>query len=202
MPRCSRFVRTAALFGALITLPAFAEDGPTTLDDRLAKGEVVVEFLKVENSPQNAMLATVVLPLPPGRVFALVDDCAGYSAWMPRVASASEVSRTGERSVCKWLVHLPFPFPDVSTEVAATSRRAAEVWTREFKQTHGDFQRNEGRWTLTAFRGDPQRTRLEYRLHVTMETLVPEAFVKAGQEDGVRELVKNLRERLEGKSAR
>jgi ribosome-associated toxin RatA of RatAB toxin-antitoxin module len=187
-----------ALLGALLPFPSLADDGTTAaLDDRLAKGEVVLEFQSVAGSAQQALHAALVLNAEPERVFAVVDDCANYAHWMPRITSASEVTREGERSICKWVVHLPFPMTDRSTEVAVTSRRAPGLWTRAFKQTRGDFQRNEGLWTLTAFRGDPKRTRLEYRLNVGIDLILPDVFVKSLQRDGMMDMVKSLRQQVE-----
>lgn len=200
MPRALARVGTA--LGVLVSLSASADDAPATLDDRLAKGEIVMEFLKVEGVTLPELHTQLVFDAPPEQVFAIIDDCAHYATIMPRVSTSAEVSRTGENSVCTWVVDLPFPMKDVSTEVAATSRRSPGQWTREFKQTSGGFKRNEGHWTLTPFRGDPARTRIDYRLLVSMDTSMPDAFVRPAQRDGVSGLMENIRKKLAERGSR
>lgn len=183
-----------SVFAGLVALAVLADD---TLDARLDKGEVVVDFETVAGVPQPAIRTVAVLEASPERVFALVDNCAGYAGLLPRVASSTESARDGGTSLCAWTVDLPFPLKDLSTHVAVTSERAPQVFTREFKQTRGDFLRNEGTWRLTPFRGEPNRTRLEYRLLVAIDTIVPSGFVRSGQMGGMNDLVANLRARLE-----
>jgi ribosome-associated toxin RatA of RatAB toxin-antitoxin module len=199
-PRRIRLERTAAWIGVLLTFSASSatpdKDAAALLDDRLARGETVLEFQKVDGYPQSAVLLSVMLEAPPEQVFALVDGCNGYAGLMPRTLSSVEVSRVGDSSVCRWVVDVPFPMKNLSTEVAATSRHTPGLWTREFKQTRGDFRRNEGLWTLTPFRGDPRRTRLEYRLFVAVDAIFPDAFVKLGQRGGMTDMVQSLRARL------
>jgi ribosome-associated toxin RatA of RatAB toxin-antitoxin module len=183
---------------ALCLSLAAAADEPAgeELDARIGQGEVVVEASRVEGYGQPALRTFAVIDAPPEAVFALVDDCAGYVGVMPRVATSAETAREGDTSTCSWVVDMPFPMGDLSTEVAVTRTLTPGRWRREFKQTRGDFLRNEGQWTLTPFRGDGARTRVDYRLFVAMDTVLPDAFVKRGQHGAMKDLLANLRARL------
>ena len=180
----------------LVGFATAAGETPASLEGRLAKGERVVELEPVDGSSVSAVRAWAVFDAPPEQVFAIIDDCAHYAAWMPRVVSSKEPSRQGEQSVCSWVVGMPFPMKNAGTEVAVISRRAPERLTRDFKQTKGEFKRNEGSWVLTPFRGDPSRTRVDYRLFVEIDTVFPDAFVRAGQRGGVSDMLQRLGEKL------
>lgn len=183
--------------GLCLSLRAAADDAaPEGIDERIGHGEVVVEASPVEGYGQPSLRVFAVVDAPPEAVFAFVDDCSGYVGVMPRVATSAETSRDGDASTCAWVVDMPFPMGDLATEVAVTRTVSAGRWLREFKQTKGDFLRNEGQWALTPFRGDPARTRIDYRLFVAMDTVLPDTFVKRGQHGAMKDLLKNMRARL------
>ena len=71
----------------------------------------------------------------------------------------------------------PSPFPVDPTALGArVARRRTQLgWKQIELSRRGDFLRNEGGWTLTPFRGDASRTRVEYRLFVAIDTALPTA---------------------------
>ena len=171
-------------------------DAPATVEDRLAAGEVIVTPHRVEGFAIPALTVDAVLDAPPERVWALVDDCYGYRNTMPRVAESVETERVGTRSICKWKVVMPFPFSDITTVVEAKSVATPARWQRDFHQISGDFVRNEGYWRLERFGADGKRTRVSYRLHAVMSSMVPDGFVKRGQVKAMHEMIGNLRAAL------
>ena len=175
-------------------------DEPTapqlTVEDRLAAGEVIVTARRVEGFAIPALSVEAVLDVPPERVWALVDDCHGYRKTMPRVADSVETERSGARSICKWRVSMPFPFSDIGTVVEATSVASGNRWDRQFHQVSGDFIRNEGAWHLERFGDDGKRTRVGYRLHAVVSSVVPDGFMKRGQVKAMHEMIGMMRTAL------
>ena len=173
-----------------------ADSAQPSQESRVAAGEVIVTTKRVEGYSIPQVGVDCVIDVPPERVWALVDDCNGYRNTMPRVADSAELERTGTRSLCKWTVAMPFPFANVSTLVEARSVVSAGGWKRDFKQLSGDFVRNEGYWHLTPFGSDGKRTRIDYRLHVVMSTLVPDSLIKRGQISAMHDMIRKMRAAL------
>lgn len=188
--------RTVGLASLATVAVAAAEPRANELDERLARGEVSVVQLAMEGFAIPALQTDFVLDAPPEAAFALIDDCAGYPKVMPHVEVAAETRREGDHSTCTWTVDMPFPLQDLSTEVGVNRTRTGTTWTREFKQTSGQFTRNEGRWTVTRFHDDPNRARVSYWLFVVMDSPLPDVFVKTGQKGAMGDMVKNLRRSL------
>jgi ribosome-associated toxin RatA of RatAB toxin-antitoxin module len=172
------------------------DEAPASLEDRLAAGEVVVTPHRVEGYSIPALSVECVIDVPAEKVWALVDDCYGYRKTMPRVAESVETERAGANSICKWRVSMPFPFSDINTVVAAKSVASPTRWQRDFHQVSGDFVRNEGYWRLERFGPDGKRTRVNYRLHAVMASVVPDGFVKRGQVKAMHEMIGIMRAAL------
>lgn len=195
--RASGLQRCALSIVAVGTLAfAGAVLADESLEERLASGEIVVTTHKVEGFSIPSLETDAVVEVSPEKFFALVDDCDGYQRVMPRVATSSEVERKGNRSICKWTVDMPFPLANLSTVVEVNRTVTAGKWRREFKQTSGDFVRNEGVWTLTQFGDNPNRTRIDYRLHVVFDSSLPDTFIRSGQKSAMPTMIKRLRSHL------
>lgn len=190
-------VMSLLLLGAVAMAHADEPESPQpSVEDRLAAGEVIVTPRRVAGFSIPALHVDAVLDVPPEKVWALVDDCAGYRRTMPRVADSVETERVGTRSICKWRVDMPFPFSDIGTVVEAKSVASSSGWQRDFHQITGDFVRNEGYWHLERFGADGKRTRVGYRLHAVMDSAVPDGFLKRGQMKAMHEMIGMMRSAL------
>lgn len=197
-PRYQASLRAAVAAAALVwVLPAASaaegEAPAADLDARLARGEVIVTPRRVEGFAVAALTVDTVIDAPPEQVWAIVTDCRAYRAIMPHVEDSLETERTGGRSVCKWAVHMPFPFRNVNVWLEFTGSADGQRWQTGFRQVRGDFVRNEGYWHLSRFGDTGKRTRIAYRQHSVLDLPVPASMVQRGHTAAMREMVARLR---------
>lgn len=180
-----------ALACACAVAPAWAQTA--AVPERVAAGEVLVGQRPVAGFSIPAVSLDFAVDAPAEKVWAVIDDCKGYVKSMPRVIAARETLREGGRTVCTWTVGMPFPFKDIDTTVEARNKIGDGKWTRDFRQTAGDFLKNEGQWSVMRF-ADGKRTWVHYDLHAVMNSAVPDALVKRGQMQAMRDIAKNIRD--------
>ncbi|MSP91513.1 MAG: hypothetical protein EXR79_06890 [Myxococcales bacterium] len=189
----ARHVPTIA--ASLCALAALLSPAPGHADDaRLAKGEVLVSTREVAGCDLPEVTAQAVVDAPPEKVWRIIDDCNQYKRHMPRVSASKELERKGTTIQCEVTVDMPFPLSDLTAVTQAEHVVGPPRWSRTWKLVRGDYDRNEGAWTLTAFDAAATRTRVTYRLLVAPKTLVPNALVKKAQLSTLRDLMNRLRE--------
>lgn len=187
--------RTAVLasccFFGLAAGPATAADDSQT---RLDRGDVLVSARAVAGSDLPEVTAQAVINAPPAKLWRIIDDCGNYQHTMPRIVASKELERKGNRVVCQVKVGLPFPLSDLTSVTEATIVAGPPKWSRTWHLLRGDFDRNEGSWTLTPFDAEGQRTLAVYRIHAEPHTSLPAAVLRKGQRDSLPQMLEHLRE--------
>lgn len=161
---------------------------------RLAKGEILVSTRAVAGSDLPEVTAQAMFAVPTEKLWKVIDNCGNYKNTMDRIKESKELERKGNRVVCEVLVGLPFPLSDLHSVTEAVHVVGPPKWSRTWKLLRGDFDRNEGSWTLTPFAGDPNRTLAVYRLHTEPHIHVPAAVLRKGQRDSLPKMIEHLRE--------
>lgn len=171
-PVAARLLTAIILIGA-----ATATEGAALADRWTAKldaGEVLVYTRKIAGSAEPETVMKAVIDAPPRRVFNLLADCDAYTRTMPRIAAAKRLKKTASSDVCRVTVDMPFPYSDATSTCESRYKVSKTKLVRRWRLLSGDYQRNEGSWTLTPFKGDPERTLAVYRT-----VTVPKAWVPA-----------------------
>jgi ribosome-associated toxin RatA of RatAB toxin-antitoxin module len=189
---------TASLLGLAACLTASAAWADT--ESRLASGDIIVANRSIAGSELPEVTVTAVINAPPAAVWGIVDDCKRYKNTMPRISDSKETSRSGANSVCVVTVDMPMPFSDLTSISDAVSTPGPATWKRTWKLAKGteggDYKRNEGSWTLSAFDAEGKRTRAVYRVHVEPNVSVPNFIVRKAQESALPDMMKKIRKQL------
>ena len=149
-------VSVRTFFAALLPLvlastSARAADDALSPEDvrRLEAREIIVttEDVPGHKLPRTRMVG--LIQAPPEKVWAIIQDCNRYAQTMPRTLESHELERQGDRVRCKAKVDMPFPFGDLvsDTEAVQTVERGVR-YQRKWTLRGGDFEANEGIWTL------------------------------------------------------
>jgi ribosome-associated toxin RatA of RatAB toxin-antitoxin module len=164
-------------------------------EGRLARGEILVASRPVSGRPaEQEVVLQAVIDAPPAAVWHLVSNCRDFSRTLPRILASQEISRRGDRVVCRVVVDMPFPYADVTEVTEATHTVTKDRWRREWRLVSGDFRENRGSWELRFFAGDPHRTLLEYHAAVVPTSWVPGWIRRAAQRRTLPQMIERLRE--------
>ena len=172
---------------------AFA--GSPSLEERLDGGEVVIKVREVAGSPMPHLKAVGVIDAPPKTVWYLVEDCNRWKRNLTRIERAETVWRRGEDVRCKVTVDMPFPVDDLTAVTDAKHREKNGTFQRKWHLVEGDYRRNKGSWTITSFKGNPDRALVVYEVHAEPRMAVPDFIVKAAQSQSIPKLYAKLRKR-------
>jgi ribosome-associated toxin RatA of RatAB toxin-antitoxin module len=143
----------------------------------------------------------------PAVLWPLISRCAEYKNRMPRIASSRELSRTGDENAaftttCEVTADLPFPLSDLTSLSRADHVVQPDVrYVRSWKMISGDYDLNEGSWTLVAIDGGA-RTRVTYRLRARPRVPLPDAVLRQVQSGTLPDMMRNLRVQAAKLSAR
>lgn len=186
-------LRTACpvLLASLLAPSALRADD---FQGRLERGEIFCYPRKVAGSDVPEMVLKAVVNAPMARVWKIVDACGNYKRTQPRVKDSVEVSRKGQRVVCRVTIDLPFPYSDKTSVTEAIHTVTPQRCSRRWKLLSGDYKVNEGGWVLTPFRGDPRRTLVVYRALAEPDAWVPDWIRKTAQKRSLPELIRRLRQ--------
>ncbi|MCA9670764.1 MAG: SRPBCC family protein [Myxococcales bacterium] len=178
---------------ALVLSSANASAG--NWDAELAKGKIFVTTRNVGgNTPE--VKVTAVINAAPDKVWALVTNCNRFSTTMPRIKASKELWRKGSKVACTVTVDLPWPLSDLTSTTLATHTVKADYRARVWKLVSGDYTQNRGSWVLRPFKGDKNRTHVEYTVHAEPKTWIP-AWIRArAQKSTMPGIIKRLRKLL------
>jgi ribosome-associated toxin RatA of RatAB toxin-antitoxin module len=176
-------------FLVLAAAPARADDQKA----RLEKGEVIVTSRAVKGSDTPEMVARALIAAPPAKVWNIVSHCADYPRTMPRIKAAKELSRKGDKVVCKVTIEMPFPYSDLTSVSEATHTVSPARYARVWRFLSGDYKANSGSWVLTPYQGDPKRTLAVYRIHAEPKPWIPAWIRKKAQQRTIPEMMERLR---------
>ena len=146
-----RLAKAGALIAALAAAEASAAEPALSPDDlrRVEAREIVVttEPVPGHKLPRTRMVG--LIQAPPEKVWAIIQDCNRYAQTMPRTLESHELERNGDRVHCKAKVDMPFPLGDLVSDTEAVHTIEPGVrYERRWTLRGGDFDANEGSWTL------------------------------------------------------
>jgi uncharacterized protein YndB with AHSA1/START domain len=186
-----------ALALTLTATAAFADDD---LDARLGRGELVITTRTVPGAELPEVTLQGVVDAAPERVWKVIDDCSGYKRTLPRIADSKELWRkpggaAGTSKVsCEIVFDMPFPFSDLTAVNEADHVVGPPAWSRTWRLLRGDYERNEGSWTLTPFGEGGKRTKVVYKLLAVPKVSIPNALLRKAQTGALPDLMHKLRE--------
>ena len=152
---------------------------------------------KVTGSEIPFTVVEAVIEAPSSSVWAVVSHCADFSKTMPRIVASKELTRTGDENsafttTCEVTADLPFPLADLtSINKAVHSVEPNVKYTRRWTLVSGDYDINEGSWTLVAL--DPKKTKATYRLRAKPKLPLPDSFIATAQAQTMPDVMKKLR---------
>lgn len=185
--------------GALagLMLAAAGSVAGASVEERLAKGDVVVSSWHSKKYDAPTVQVQAVIDAPPGTVWAFVNACGDWEKTMPGIAAAEEVSRTkkpgGDEVVCKVAADLPFPFSDLVSITVGQHRLKDGVYTRRWKLREGDYKVNNGQWTIAPYGDDKKRTLATYKLTAKPKMPLPDWLQEKVQRSKIPSMLENLR---------
>jgi ribosome-associated toxin RatA of RatAB toxin-antitoxin module len=178
---------SALFLGLFVASPVRADDASD-----LDSGKILVSSVPVTGSSEPEHVVRAVVESPPASVWKVVSDCAHYKEHLPHIAESAELSRVGSTVTCQVTLSLPFPVSNLTAVTAAIHDVRPDTMTRTWKLVRGDYEFNEGSWTVESYRGGAASL-VTYRVHVKPKSLVP-AFIRTmAQEKALPEMMVRLR---------
>jgi hypothetical protein len=188
----------------LLGLAVFFGAGAAVADD-----DIKVTTEKVAGSDIPFASVDAVIDAPAAAVWAIVSHCNDYVKTMPRVAESKELKREGDdnsafTTTCRVVADLPFPLPDLTSVSKAvhTVELGPEgqgvKYTRTWKFVSGDYDINEGSWTILAVDGG-KKTRAIYRLRAKPRLALPDGLLATFSQNTLPDMIRALREKTKQK---
>jgi ribosome-associated toxin RatA of RatAB toxin-antitoxin module len=178
----------AVAAGLLIAYGAGADDPTADLE----AGKILVTSVAVAGSPEPEHVVRAIVQSPPASVWKIVSDCAHYKEHLPHMAASAELSRVGHTVTCQVTIAMPFPMSNLTGVTEAIHEERPDRMTRTWKLVRGDFEFNEGSWTVESYKGG-SASLVTYRIHVKPKTLVPGFIRNMAQESALPELLERVR---------
>ncbi len=182
--------RWSPLLLALTATVAFAD---IDRNDRLRRGDILLEAVPVPGSDEPEVVLAGVIDAPPEVVWAILEDCDNYKRTMPRIVESQELSRTETHRVCRTLLDSPWPMEDLEAVAEAEIEVVPGRWTRRWWLVRGSFTKYSGSWTLTPFGADGKRTLAVQRSHTVMTAQVPGWIRDIAVQNGMPDVIRSLR---------
>jgi len=139
---------------------------------------------------------TAVVNAPPSKVYEIMTNCDKFPDRLPHVLDAETVARGKHGNRCKVTIDLPFPLSNLTAVTQDRRKRGPHEWYRKWKLVKGDYSVNDGSVVLKEFRGDPNRTLFEYRVHAVPKTIVPDFLRERAQKRSLPNMVKRIRKEV------
>jgi hypothetical protein len=168
-------------------LPAAAADGIKTWSEPVAGSDIAWSIVEA------------TIDAPASMVWGIVSTCNDYKRTMPSIANARELSREGDPSssfstVCEVTADLPFPLSDLtSVSKAVHTVETDKRYTRRWQMIRGDYDFNEGSWTVAAT--SPTTSTATYRIRVRPKMPVPDSMLSSFQAGTLPKIIDRLRAR-------
>jgi ribosome-associated toxin RatA of RatAB toxin-antitoxin module len=182
-------IRTLATLVLLFTAQsASAADGIKTWSEPVADSAI------------SWSIVEATIDAPASMVWGIVSSCNDYQRTMPSIAKARELSREGDPSssfttVCEVTADLPFPMSDLtSVSKAVHTVEADKRYVRRWQMMRGDYEFNEGSWTVAAT--SPTQTLATYRIRVRPKMPVPDSMLGSFQAATLPKIIAHLRSRV------
>lgn len=177
----------ALLLVSGLTQPAHADDA-----SNLDGGKILVTAASVAGSPEPEHVVRAVVESPPGSVWKVVSDCAHYKDRLPHVAASAELSRSGQTVRCQVTIAMPFPTSNLTAITDAIHEERPDVMSRTWKLVSGDYEFNNGSWTVEPYRGGAA-SMVTYRVHVKPKTAIPGFIRSMAQDRALPDMMRRVR---------
>ncbi len=163
---------------------------------RLDAGEVLVSSVEVKGADIPRAVVEAVVEAPPEAVWAVVSDCNRYPQTMPNTKEAKELSRAGNKVICRMVTEMPFPLPDFVVKTEAVHRVKPPHYRRTWTLIGGDLERNDGLWDIRPFKGKSGRSLVRYEILAVPKMAVPATLQAFAQRRTLPGLMARLRDEV------
>ena len=184
-----------ALFSSLLLTPtAFAQSSA-----ELDKGEIFVSTQSVKGYDFPRLVVRAVVDAPPQKVFEIVGNCDRFKDRLPRVKKSRILKKSAASYTCTVTIGVPFPMSDLIAVTVDRRRLGPEVWERKWTLASGaetSYTRNVGGFTLSPFKGNPNRTLVHYEIHAIPKSAVPDFVRKSAQKRSLPGMIKRIRKEV------
>lgn len=179
--------------------PLAATPTPPRLSDdersQLEAGEVLTRARVVQPHDATLARAMAVVDATPEQVWQHIDACEHFKEFVPRVVVSEVLSREGEEIRFRSKVDMPFPLPDIESELLCRHRAYEDaVYERRWKGTSGPLKVNEGSWRI--FPWSKGHSLVVYTAHIAPKMKIPPKIRMMAQRITLPKTVKALRERV------
>lgn len=158
----------------------------------LQAGKILVTSVTVAGSPEPEHVVRAIVESSPASVWKVVSDCTHYKDRLPHVAASQELGRTGSVVTCQVTIAMPFPTSNLTAVTEAVHEEHADGMSRKWKLVRGDYEFNDGSWTIESLRGG-SASMVTYRVHVKPKTAVPGFVRTLAQERALPDLLARVR---------
>jgi ribosome-associated toxin RatA of RatAB toxin-antitoxin module len=158
---------------------------------------ITVRTEAVAGSSIPTFIIEGVVDAPIENVWDLIVDCGNYTKTMTRIAESQQVSRNGDTMSCRVVADLPFPFSDLSSVTRVTLKVTDDKRVRSWKLVEGDYDVNEGSWTLTRVGDD--KTKAVYRLRAVPKNALPDSVTSTFQKRAMPDILRSVRKNVSKK---
>lgn len=191
----SRLLEVVAVV-ALLSMMSTSAWAQGKREARLDKGEILMSTRDVAGSDIPEATVVAVVNAPPTKVWKVVSECQNYKKTMVRILDSKLISKTGEVVICQVTTDMPWPISNLTSTTRAIHKAGPTQWSRTWTLMKGDFLDNRGAWKLTAFKGDPSRTLVTYKIHVVPDVSVPDAILRKAMKETLPNMMENLRKQV------
>lgn len=187
-----------ALFAALALPAGIAPAGDLELGpaemQRLHDGEILIESDLDAAQRRGTVDAALIVDAPPAMVFDAMIRCDDALEYVPHLRRCRLV---GQPDPAVRLVEHEIDFGWYAPRIEYTIRADLEPGRSiTFRQVHGDFRVNEGRWEFEAD-ASGERTLLRYRVHIDPPGYVPNWLARSTFRKELPRMLSNLRRHCE-----
>jgi ribosome-associated toxin RatA of RatAB toxin-antitoxin module len=187
--RAHRALRVFVLLSLAIALaPSAHADDTSDLD----AGKILVTSAPVAGSTEPEHVVRAVVDSPPEAVWKVVSQCDHFKERLPHIAAAHELSRAGKVVTCEVTIAMPFPTSNLTAVTEAVHEVRPSGMSRTWKLVRGDYEYNDGSWTIDAYRGGTASL-VTYRVHVKPKSAIPGFIRNAAQERALPDLLEHVR---------
>jgi len=171
----------------------------------LAADGIKVWAESVAGSDVPFSIVEASIDAPASVVWSIVSTCNDYAKTMPNIAKSKELSREGDPSssfttVCEVTADLPFPIGDLtSVSRAKHSVELDKRYERRWTMLSGDYDYNEGSWTIVAL--SPTTSKATYKLRVRPKLPVPDKMLESFQSGTMPKIIEKLRGAAKARAA-
>jgi ribosome-associated toxin RatA of RatAB toxin-antitoxin module len=183
-------VALSVMLPATVLAPSLARADDTASD--LEGGKIIVTSVPVAGSSEPQHVVRAIVESPPASVWKVVSECSHFKERLPHIAAAAELSRAGRIVTCQVTIAMPFPTSNLTAITEAVHDEQPTRMTRTWKLVSGDYEYNDGSWTIESYRGGAASL-VTYRLHVKPKSSVPGFIRNMAQEHALPDMIQRIR---------